>query len=211
MRAVRPAPSGYIHSVVALDQTPAGSATQKHRFPKSMWPPLPPLALVALQSNQRSQRWEMVSQLLSAAAEAELRHLRDERRGQSPSSPLRASAPAILRTSASGKASCSSGSAPICCCVSEHRGPAAITAARSQTGVLCCFLRAAASFDMPISRSCLRTCMAPEHADSARRRQSTPTFPSSPNGMTSAWRIGPATGVRRVRAAAARCLSCAWR
>ena len=95
----------------------------------------------------------MVSQLLSAAAAAELRHLRDERRGQSPSSLLRASAPAILRTSASGKASCSSGSAPICCLVSEHRGPAAITAARSQTGVLCCFLRAAASFDMPISRS----------------------------------------------------------
>ena len=61
----------------------------------------------------------MVSQLLSAAAEAELRHLRDERRGQSPRSHLRAAAPAILRTSASGKASCSSGSAPICCCVSN--------------------------------------------------------------------------------------------
>ena len=46
--------------------------------------------------------------------------------------------------------------------------------------------------------------MAPEHADSSRRRQSTPAFPSSPNGMTSAWQIGPATGLRRVRAAPAR-------
>ena len=45
MRAVRPAPGGYIHSVVALDQTPAGSTTQKHHSPKSVWPPLPPLAL----------------------------------------------------------------------------------------------------------------------------------------------------------------------
>ena len=38
LRAVRPAPGAYIHSVVALDQTPAGSTTQKHRFPKSVWP-----------------------------------------------------------------------------------------------------------------------------------------------------------------------------
>ena len=116
-------------------------------------------------TSRRSQRWEMVSQLLSAAAEAELRHLRDERRGQNPSSLLRAPAPAILRTSASGKASCSSGSAPICCCVSEHRGPAAITAARSQTGVLCCFLRAAASFDMPISRSYKQKASASKAAE----------------------------------------------
>ena len=78
----------------------------------------------------------MVSQLLSAAAEAELRHLRDERRGQNPSSLLRAPAPAILRTSASGKASCSSGSAPICCCMSEHRKSAALTATLLQRGVL---------------------------------------------------------------------------
>ena len=38
LRAVRPAPGVYIHSVVALDQTPAGSTTQKHRFPKPVWP-----------------------------------------------------------------------------------------------------------------------------------------------------------------------------
>ena len=64
---------------------------------------------------------------------------------------------------------------------------------------------------MPIPRNCLRTCMAPEHADSSKRRQSTPAFPSCPNGMTSAWRIGPAIGVRRVRAAAARRSSSARR
>ena len=107
-----------------------------------------PEGVIYMAYQQRSQRWEMVSQLLSAAAEAELRHLRDERRGQSPSSLLRASAPAILRTSASGKASCSSGSAPFRCWMSEHRGPAAITAARSQRGAPHCLLRAATRFYM---------------------------------------------------------------
>ena len=79
----------------------------------------------------------MVSQLLSAAAEAELRHLRDERRGQSPSSLLRASAPAILRPSATGQLLCRSGSAPFRCWMSEHRkSAAALTATLLQRDVL---------------------------------------------------------------------------
>ena len=135
----RPGAAGCCHSQ-KWPRATAAPCWQSHLGPRARWgaPPVvvegasvllsrPRACLVGAEkmgrladiSNQRSQRWEMVSQLLSAAAEAELRHLRDERRGQSPSSPLRASAPAILRTSASGKASCSSGSAPICCCVSN--------------------------------------------------------------------------------------------
>ena len=105
-----------------------------------------------------------------------MRHLRDERRGQSPSSLLRASAPAILRTSASGKASCSSGSAPICCCVSEHRGPAAITAARSQRGAPYRLLRAATRFYMSHSA----------------QLQANPTASKAPERLCAAEEVGSA-------------------
>ena len=98
---------------------------------------------------QRSQRWEMVSSAACRpAVEADGRDFCNLRRIGAPSLSTSHHRQQSRRGPATGQLPCRSGSAPICCCVSEHRGPAAITAARSQRGAPYCLLRAATRFYM---------------------------------------------------------------
>ena len=96
-----------------------------------------------------SQRWHMVSSAAyRPAMEADGRDSCNLRRIGASSLSTSHHRQQSRRHAATGQLSCSSGSAPFRCWMSEHRGPAAITAARSQEGAPHCLLRAATRFYM---------------------------------------------------------------
>lgn len=145
---------GRVRPRCALEGVPAGRARNKgqERYYRS--------------GHQRSQRWEMVSSAACRpAVEADGRDFCNLRRIGAPSLSTSHHRQQSRRGPATGQLPCRSGSAPICCCLSEHRGHAAITAARSQRSAPYCLLRAATRFYMSHSAQLQANptaCKAPE-------------------------------------------------